>query len=60
MSRASSLSASSRVAFAHPRRRGLASSNGSSGTYLPGEGREKMASVVFKDASRIYPGTTTP
>ena len=49
----------SRVIFAHPRRRGLASSNGPSGTYLPGEGR-KMASVVFKDASRIYPGTTTP
>jgi len=41
---------------------GLASSNGSSGTYLPGEGREikKMASVVFKDASRIYPGTSAP
>jgi len=60
MRRASSLTLTSRVTFAHPRRRGLASSNGPSGTYLPGEGREKMASVVFKDASRIYPGTTTP
>ena len=34
-------------------------SNGSSGTYLPGK-REKMASVVFENASRIYPGTTKP
>ena len=36
------------------------SSNGSSGTYLPGEGVITMASVVFSQASRIYPGTTKP
>jgi multiple sugar transport system ATP-binding protein len=36
------------------------SSNGSSGTYLPGEGVITMASVIFSQASRIYPGTTKP
>jgi multiple sugar transport system ATP-binding protein len=57
----SSLTLTSRIAFARPTKWwGLASSNGPSGTYLPGEGSKKMASVVFKDASRIYPGTTTP
>lgn len=34
--------------------------NGSSGTYLPVEGPFKMATVTFENASRVYPGSTTP
>ena len=33
---------------------------GPSGTYLPGEGDSVMASVVFENATRTYPGTSKP
>jgi multiple sugar transport system ATP-binding protein len=33
---------------------------GSSGTFLPVKGRHPMATVTYDEATRIYPGSTTP